>query len=148
MQVILLEKVENLGGLGEKVKVRNGYGRNFLIPEGKAVPATESNIAKFEVRRAELEKSAAEVLAQAQARGERIAGVHVSIARKVGDENKLFGSVGTVDIADAFTQAGAALERHEVRMPAGPIRVAGDFEIDLHLHADVNIKVKISIIPE
>ena len=148
MQVILLEKVENLGSLGEKVNVRNGYGRNFLIPEGKAVPATESNVAKFEARRAELEKSAAEVLAGAQARAAQIAGVHVSIARKVGDENKLFGSVGTVDIADAFTQAGVAVERHEVRMPAGPLRVAGDFEVDLHLHADVNIKVKISIIPE
>lgn len=148
MQVILLEKVENLGSLGEKVNVRNGYGRNFLIPEGKAVPATESNVAKFEARRAELEKSAAEVLAGAQARAAQIAGVHVSIARKVGDENKLFGSVGTVDIADAFTQAGVAVERHEVRMPTGPLRVAGDFEVDLHLHADVNIKVKISIIPE
>ncbi|MBI3776385.1 MAG: 50S ribosomal protein L9 [Gammaproteobacteria bacterium] len=148
MQVILLEKVENLGSLGEKVNVRNGYGRNFLIPEGKAVPATESNVAKFEARRAELEKSAAEVLAQAQARATQIAAVHVSIARKVGDENKLFGSVGTVDIADAFTQAGVAVERHEVRMPTGPIRVAGDFEVDLHLHADVNIKAKISIIPE
>ncbi len=148
MQVILLEKVENLGSLGEKVNVRNGYGRNFLIPEGKAVPATESNVAKFEARRAELEKSAAEVLAGAQARAAQIAGVHISIARKVGDENKLFGSVGTVDIADAFTQAGVAVERHEVRMPTGPLRVAGDFEVDLHLHADVNIKVKISIIPE
>jgi len=148
MQVILLEKVENLGSLGEKVNVRNGYGRNFLIPEGKAVAATEINIAKFEARRAELEKSADEVLAQAQARAAQIAGVHVSIARKVGDENKLFGSVGTVDIADAFTQAGVPVERHEVRMPTGPIRVAGDFEVDLHLHADVNLKAKISIIPE
>ena len=148
MQVILLEKVENLGSLGEKVNVRNGYGRNFLIPQGKAVTATESNIAKFEARRAELEKSAAEVMAEAQARAAQIAGVHISIARKVGDESKLFGSVGTIDIADAFTQAGVPVERHEVRMPTGPIRVAGDFEVDLHLHADVNIKVKISIIPE
>jgi len=148
MQVILLEKVENLGSLGEKVNVRNGYGRNFLIPEGKAVPATESNVAKFEARRAELEKSAAEVLAQAQARAAQIANVHVSITHKVGDENKLFGSVGTGDIADAFTKAGVPVERHEVRMPAGPLRVAGDFDIDLHLHADVNIKAKVSIIPE
>ena len=148
MQVILLEKVENLGSLGEKVNVRNGYGRNFLIPQGKAVTATESNIAKFEARRTELEKSAAEVMAEAQARATQIAGVHISIARKVGDESKLFGSVGTIDIADAFTQAGVPVERHEVRMPTGPIRVAGDFEVDLHLHADVNIKVKISIIPE
>lgn len=148
MQVILLEKVENLGSLGEKVNVRNGYGRNYLIPEGKAVPATESNVAKFEARRAELEKAAAEVLAQAQARAAQIAGIHMTIARKVGDENKLFGSVGTVDIADAFTKAGVPVERHEVRMPTGPLRVAGDFEIDLHLHADVNTKAKISIIPE
>ena len=148
MLVILLEKVENLGSLGEKVNVRNGYGRNFLIPQGKAVTATESNIAKFEARRAELEKSAAEVMAEAQARAAQIAAVHISIARKVGDENKLFGSVGTIDIADAFTQAGVPVERHEVRMPTGPIRVAGDFEVDLHLHADINIKVKISIIPE
>lgn len=148
MQVILLEKVENLGGLGEKVNVRNGYGRNFLIPEGKAAPATEANLAKFEVRRAELEKAAAEALAAAQARAEKIAATPVSIARKVGDENKLFGSVGTGDIADALTAAGVTVERHEVRMPTGPIRAAGDFEVELHLHADVNVKAKVSVIPE
>lgn len=148
MQVILLEKVENLGGLGDKVNVRNGYGRNFLIPEGKAAPATEANLAKFEARRAELEKAAGEALAAAQARADKIAATHVSITRKVGDENKLFGSVGTVDIAEALTNAGVKVERHEVRMPTGAIRAAGDFEIDLHLHADVNVKVKISIIPE
>lgn len=148
MQVILLEKVENLGSLGDKVNVRNGYGRNFLIPEGKAAPATEANLAKFEVRRAELEKTAAEALAAAQARAEKIAATPVSIARKVGDENKLFGSVGTGDIAEALTAAGVAVERHEVRMPTGAIRAAGDFEVELHLHADVNVKAKISIIPE
>lgn len=148
MQVILLEKVENLGSLGDKVNVRNGYGRNFLIPEGKAAPATEANLAKFEVRRAELEKAAAEALAAAQARAEKIAATPVSIARKVGDENKLFGSVGTGDIAEALTAAGVAVERHEVRMPTGAIRAAGDFEVELHLHADVNVKAKISIIPE
>lgn len=148
MQVILMEKVENLGGLGDKVNVRNGYGRNYLIPTGKAVSATEANLAKFEARRAELEKAAAEALATAQARAAQIATLHVSIPRKVGDENKLFGSVGTVDIAEALTKAGAPVERHEVRMPTGAIRVAGDFEIDLHLHADVNVKAKISIIPE
>ncbi len=148
MQVILLEKVENLGGLGDKVNVRNGFGRNFLIPQGKAVAATESNVAKFEARRAELEKAAAETLSQAQARAAQIEGLHVSIPRKVGDEGRLFGSVGTVDIAEALTKAGAKVERHEVRMPTGALRMAGDFEVDLHLHADVNVKAKISIIPE
>jgi large subunit ribosomal protein L9 len=148
MQVILLEKVENLGGLGDKVNVRNGFGRNFLIPQGKAVAATEANVAKFETRRAELEKAAAESLALAQQRAEKIAALHVTIARKVGDEGKLFGSVGTVDIAEALTHAGAKVERHEVRMPTGALRTAGDFEIDLHLHADVNVKAKISIVPE
>jgi large subunit ribosomal protein L9 len=148
MQVILLEKVENLGGLGDKVNVRNGFGRNFLIPQGKAVAATEANVAKFEARRVELEKAAAESLAKAQARAEQIAALHVTIARKVGDEGKLFGSVGTIDVADALTHAGAKVERHEVRMPMGALRVAGDFEVDLHLHADVNVKAKVSIVAE
>lgn len=148
MQVILLEKVENLGGLGDKVNVRNGFGRNFLIPTGKAAPATEVNLAKFEVRRAELEKAAADALAVAQTRAARIAAMHISIARKVGDENKLFGSVGTADVAEAVTKAGVSLDRHEVRMPNGALRVAGDFEIDLHLVAGVDVKLKLSIIPE
>lgn len=148
MEVILLEKVENLGSLGDKVSVRSGYGRNYLIPQGKAVTATGDNLQKFEARRAELEKAAHAALADAQARAEKFGSMHVNIARKVGDENKLFGSVGTVDIAEAFTQAGAKLERHEVRMPTGAIRIAGDYEIDLHLHADVNVKGKISVIPE
>jgi large subunit ribosomal protein L9 len=148
MQVILLEKVENLGGLGDKVNVRNGFGRNYLIPQGKAVAATEANVAKFESRRAELEKAATDALIKAQERAAQVAALHISIARKVGDENKLFGSVGTVDIADAITQAGAKVERHEVRLPTGAIRVAGEHEVDLHLHADVNVKVKVAIIPE
>lgn len=148
MQVILMEKVENLGGLGDKVNVRNGFGRNFLIPNGKAVPATEANLVKFEARRAELEKAAAASLAKAQQRAEQIGALHVTIARKVGDEGKLFGSVGTIDIAEALTKAGVAVERHEVRMPNGALRAAGDFEVDVHLHADVNIKAKISIVAE
>ncbi len=148
MQVILLEKVENLGGLGDKVNVRNGFGRNFLIPTGKAVPATEANVTKFEARRAELEKAAAEALAKAQQRAEKIGALHVMITSKVGDEGKLFGSVGTVDIAEALTKAGAPVERREVQMPNGPIRAAGDFEVDIHLHADVTVKAKVSIVSE
>jgi large subunit ribosomal protein L9 len=148
MEVILLSKVENLGNLGDVVKVRNGYARNFLIPYGKAKVATKSNVAEFEARRAELEKAAAEALAQAQARAAQLEGVAVTIAGKAGTEGKLFGSIGTAEIADALTAAGHAVEKREVRLPTGPLRAVGEYEIDLHLHTDVNTTVKVNVIAE
>lgn len=148
MQVILLEKVENLGNLGDQVKVRSGYGRNFLIPKGKATPATPGNIARFEARRAELEKAAAEALAAAEARKAGLEGLRVTITAKAGDEGKLFGSIGTTDIAQAVTAAGQPVERHEVRLPEGPFRAVGEFEVELHLHTDVNATITLVIAPE
>lgn len=149
MEVILLEKVINLGSLGEQVKVRPGYGRNFLIPNGKAVMATPDNKAKFEARRQELEAAAAETLAVAQARADKLNGVTVQIACRAGDEGRLFGSIGTADIADAVTAAaGIAVDKHEVRMPEGVIRTLGEFDFDLHLHADVVATIKVNVVPE
>ena len=147
MDVILLEKVDNLGNLGDKVSVKPGYGRNFLIPSGKAVAATESNVAEFEARRAELEKQAAEALAAAEARKARIEALSaVTITRKAGEEGRLFGSVGTADIAEAVVAAGAELEKREVRLPAGPFHVTGEFEVQVHLHSDVDAVVQIAIV--
>lgn len=148
MEVILLEKVANLGNLGDKVKVRPGYGRNFLIPQGKATPATPENVAKFEARRAELEKAAADALAAAEARREALEGLAVEIAAKAGDEGKLFGSVGTSDIARALTEAGHPVERHEVRLPEGPFRTTGEFDVQLHLHTDVEATIRLTIVAE
>lgn len=149
MEVILLEKTRNLGNLGDKVKVRSGYGRNFLIPQGKAVPATESNIKHFQERRAELEKQANENLAAAQVRAEKLAEIAaVTVPAKAGDEGKLFGSVGTRDIADAITAAGLQVSKAEVLMPNGLIRNVGDFEVTLQLHSDVAATIKVSVVPE
>lgn len=148
MEVILLSKVENLGNLGDVVKVRNGYARNFLIPYGKAKAATKANVAEFEARRAELEKAAAEALAAAQARAAQLEGVSVTIAGKAGSEGKLFGSIGTAEIAEALTAAGHAVEKREVRLPTGPLRAVGEYEINLHLHTDVNTTVKVHVIAE
>ena len=148
MEVILLQKVENLGNLGDKVKVRAGYGRNFLIPQGKAKPATAKNIEEFEKRRAELEKHAAESLTEAQRRKTELDGKTVTINSKAGQEGKLFGSVGTVDIAEAVTAMGIKLERKEVRMPQGAIRVAGEHKVEIHLHSDVNAEITVNIIAE
>lgn len=148
MEVILLQKVDNLGNLGDKVKVKPGYGRNFLIPQGKAKAATALNIAEFEKRRAELEKAAADHFTSAQARKTELEGKSVTINAKAGQEGKLFGSVGTVDIAEAFTNAGLKVERKEVRMPQGPIRVAGEHKVELHLHTDVNVEVVVVVIAE
>jgi large subunit ribosomal protein L9 len=148
MEVILLQKVENLGNLGDKVKVRAGYGRNFLIPHGKAKPATAANIAEFEKRRAELEKHAAEMLSVAEQRKAGLEGKSVTINAKAGQEGKLFGSVGTVDIAEALTAAGLKVERKEVRMPQGPIRVAGEHKVEIHLHTDINVEVTITVVAE
>ena len=145
MQVILLEKIRNLGELGDSVTVANGYGRNYLLPQGKAVPATKDNLEKFEARRAELEKKAAEELAAAEARAAQFAELTVTIEAYAGDEGKLFGSVGTKDVADAASAAGVALEKHEVRMPNGAIRNTGEFEIDVHLHTDVDATLKVVV---
>jgi large subunit ribosomal protein L9 len=148
MEVILLEKITNLGSLGDKVSVKPGYGRNYLIPTGLAVPATKQNLQAFEARRADLEQQAAEKLAAAEARRSQIEALHVTIARKTGEEGKLFGSVGTTDIAEAVTAAGVEVGKQEVRLPEGPLRVAGDHDITLHLHSDVDATVKLSIVAE
>ncbi len=145
MEVILLEKIGNLGDLGEKVEVKAGYGRNFLIPKGKAIPATAENVASFEQRRAELEKKAAESLAAAQARAEGLEGVTVTIAHRAGEGGKLFGSVTTSDIADAVTKAGVEVTRNEVRLPEGPLRSTGEYEIDIQFHSLVTRKVNIIV---
>ncbi len=148
MEVILLEKVENLGGIGDKVKVRPGYGRNYLIPQGKATAATEEHLAAFEARRAELEAKAAEELAAAEARAEKVRELKLVIHTKAGEEGKLFGSVGTIDIAEAATAVGVELERSEVRLPDGPIRVLGEHTIEVHLHADVSVDLPITVAVE
>jgi len=145
MEVILLEKVENLGNLGDRVNVKPGYGRNFLIPSGKATPATEEHIKAFEERRAELEQAAAEAVAAAEARRDQLVDMTVTIAAKAGDEGKLFGSVGTSDIADALTAAGVAVERHEVRLPEGAFRQIGEYAVSLHLHTDVDADITLVI---
>jgi large subunit ribosomal protein L9 len=145
MEIILLQKVDNVGGIGDKVRVKSGYARNFLIPQGKATLATPANIAKFEARRAEIEAKAAAELAVAQARARKLEGITIKITMQAGAEGKLFGSVGTVDIAEAIGKHGVEVERAEVRMPEGPLRIAGDHEIELHLHTDVNVPLKVVI---
>ena len=148
MEVILLEKIQNLGNLGDQVKVKAGYGRNYLIPHGKAVSATRANIEKFEARRAELEKNQAEQLEISQVRAEQLKQVSITIARKAGAEGKLFGSVGTADISEAVKQTGVELAKHEVRLPDGPFRITGEFTVDVHLHADVEASIKLIIVAE
>ncbi len=149
MQVILLEKIKHLGGLGDKVQVKPGYARNYLIPQGKAVAATVSNLQAFEQRRAELEKNQGEKLAYAQTRATRLQGIHVIISSKVGLEGKLFGSVNAVEIAKAISStAGIEVTKQEVRLSEGSIRQIGDYEVELHLHTDVHTTVKIQVIPE
>ncbi|WP_029934752.1 50S ribosomal protein L9 [Thiomicrospira pelophila] len=145
MNVILLEKVQNLGGLGDQVAVKAGYARNFLIPQGKAKPATKDNVAEFEARRAELEKQAAELLAQAQAVYEKMNGMVVTIEASAGEEGKLFGSIGTQDIADSLKASGFDIERRFVRMPEGPLRHTGTFEIDVQLHTDVIASINVEV---
>jgi large subunit ribosomal protein L9 len=148
MEIILLQKVDNLGDLGDKVLVKNGFGRNFLIPSGKAVPATEANVKVFEARRAELEKEATAKLTAAETRKAKLDGLEISISCKSGEEGRLFGSVGTSDIASAVTEAGHELEKREVLLPNGPFRVTGEYEVDIHLHTDVNATIKLTITPE
>ncbi len=149
MQVILLETIKNLGDLGAVVDVRSGYGRNFLIPQGKALPATKNNLAEVEERRAELEKQAAELLSAAEARAEKLAEASITVGAKSGDEGKLFGSVGTNNIADAISeQTGVQVEKAEVKLPLGAIRQTGEYEIDLSLHADVTVTIKLTVVPQ
>ena len=147
MQVILLDKIGNLGGLGDQVNVKSGYARNFLIPQGKVVMATKENVAMFETRRAELEAKVAEQLAASEARAESVNTLEgVTIASKAGDEGKLFGSIGTRDIADAITAAGVAVAKSEVRLPEGALRNIGEFEVSIQLHSEVFATAKIAIV--
>jgi large subunit ribosomal protein L9 len=148
MQVILLDKVGRLGNVGTQVNVKPGFARNFLIPFGKAVPATAKNVAEFDARRAELEAAAAAKLAEAQKRAEVLSTVSITITANAGDEGKLFGSIGTRDVADALTKAGHAITKAEVRMPEGPIREVGEFDVDIQLHSDVMQAVKVIVIAE
>ena len=148
MNVILLDKVENLGDIGDLVTVKPGYGRNYLLPQGKATLATKANLAEVEARRAELEKAAAEELAAAKARADLVAGMDLVIPANVGAEGKLFGSVGPIDIEEAFSKVGVDIAKAEVRMPDGPIHEVGDFVIGLHLHTDVNVEVNVKVVAD
>ena len=148
MEVILFEKIDRLGGIGDLVNVKAGFARNYLLPQGKAKAATEENKAEIETRRAEFEKTAAEALSLAEKRREQIEALAISITAKSGTEGKLFGSIGNIDIAGALTEAGVEVEKREVRLPEGPIRQAGEYEITLHLHSDIDAVVKVSIIGE
>ena len=148
MQLILLQKVVNLGNLGDKVNVKPGYGRNFLVPQGKAVPATAANLAEFEAKRAEYEAKAKAGLEDAQARQAKLEGASVTLKANASTEGKLYGSVGPRDIAEAFTAAGLPLEKSEVVMGEGPIRHVGEFDVLVHLHADVQTTVKVVVVPE
>ncbi|MGI2026980.1 50S ribosomal protein L9 [Endozoicomonas acroporae] len=145
MEVILLEKIAKLGKLGDKVTVKNGYGRNFLIPFGKALPATEANLATFEARRAELESAANEQLSSAQKRAAEMAEIELTLTAKAGDEGKLFGSIGPRDLAEAITSAGVAVAKSEIRLPEGPIRAVGEYDVGIHLHSDVAATIKVFI---
>ena len=149
MEVILLDKVQNLGALGDEVKVRPGYARNFLIPNGKAVMATAANREHFEARRQELEQKSADIRTAAQARADKVNEQSVEIARRAGDEGKLFGSVGTADIAEAISAATSTeIEKHEVLLPEGPMRNIGEYSVELQLHADVTATITVNVIPE
>lgn len=148
MEVILLEKVRNLGAIGDQVKVKSGFARNFLIPYGKAVSASAENRAKFEARRAEIEKAATAALAQAQGRAVKMSGATVQVVRKIGEEGKLFGSVGIKDICDAMHEAGYELAKSEVHLDRGSIKDVGDHEVAVSLHPEVNLKIIVSVVGE
>ncbi|RCU51522.1 MULTISPECIES: 50S ribosomal protein L9 [Corallincola] len=149
MQIILLDKIANLGGLGDQVTVKAGYARNYLIPTGKAVPATKANVAVFEERRSELEAKLASQQATAQARADKLSALEdVVIASKAGDEGKLFGSIGTRDIADAISAAGVDVVKSEVRLPLGTIRNTGEYDIDVQVHSEITATVKLSVVAE
>ncbi|GAA6154199.1 50S ribosomal protein L9 [Pseudoteredinibacter isoporae] len=148
MEVILLEKVGKLGGIGDRVEVKAGFGRNYLVPQGKAVPATKQNIADFEARRADLEAAAAEKKAAAEARAEQLNELTVTIEANAGDEGKLFGSIGTRDIADAISQTGVEVAKSEVKLPEGVLREVGEYQIDIQLHAEVTVAITLNVVPE
>ncbi|HTF85555.1 MAG TPA: 50S ribosomal protein L9 [Cellvibrio sp.] len=148
MEVILLDKVGKLGKIGDKVSVKAGFGRNYLLPQGKAVAATAKNVAEFEARRADLEAAAAAKKAEAEARAAKLAELSVTIAANAGDEGKLFGSIGTRDIADAITAAGVEVTKSEVRLPEGVLREVGQFDIDVQLHPEVIQTVKLAVVAE
>ena len=148
MDVILLQKVANLGNIGDRVKVRSGYGRNFLLPQGKATLATPDNVARFEARREELERLAREHLTSAHERQAALKDFKLNITAKAGTEGKLFGSIGTADVAEALSKAGFKVERSEVRMPNGPLRMVGEHTVGLHLHADIDVPVAVLIVAE
>ena len=148
MEVILFEKIDRLGGIGDLVNVKAGFARNYLLPQGKAKAATDANKAEIETRRAEFEKLAAEAITNAEQRRDKIEALSISITAKSGTEGKLFGSIGNMDIAAAITEAGVELEKRDVRLPDGPIRQAGEYEITLHLHTDVDAVAKVTIIGE
>ena len=148
MEVILLEKIANLGNLGDKVSIKAGFGRNYLVPQGKAVPATAKKIAEFEARRADLEKAAADKLSAAQTHADRLSKLKVVISHKAGDEGRLFGSVGTHNIAEAINNVGGVVEKQQIRLPHGTIRHVGDYDVDISLHSDVTVTMSISIVAE
>ena len=148
MQVILMEKLANLGNLGDVVRVKDGYARNYLIPHGKAKRATEANIKAFEVRRAELEKAQAEALAKAQERGAKLDGLTLQVAQKAGVDGRLFGSVTNYDIVEALTKQGLEVERSQVRMPDGPLKQVGDYKLQIALHPDVIAAINVSVVGE
>jgi large subunit ribosomal protein L9 len=145
MEVILLQKVANLGNIGDRIKIKSGYGRNYLLPQGKATLVTAENVARFEAQRAELEKRSHDELQDAQRRAAELEGVKLAITAKAGTEGKLFGSVGTADISEAATAAGHRLVRSEVRLPAGPLRTVGEHVVQLHLHTDVNVQLTVVV---
>ncbi len=148
MQVILLEKIGRLGELGQQVNVKPGYGRNYLIPKGKAAPATPENIEKFEARRAELEKAMADDFARAQQRAEKLNELEVVLNRQVVSDDRLYGSVGVNEITTAVAEAGHDISKHEVKLPDGPFKSVGEYEVELHLHADVNARIKLIVAAE
>jgi len=148
MELILLEKIQNLGDLGDKVKVKAGYGRNYLVPRGKAAPATEENITHFEARRAELEQAAIERMLTAKGRSAGLAGVVLTLTANASEEGKLYGSIGPREIAEALGQLGHEVSKSEVILAEGPIRNVGEFEVTLHLHADVEIQIMVIVNPE
>lgn len=148
MQVILLENIKNLGKFGHKVSVANGYGRNFLIPNGKAVPATKENLVRFESQRAELEQAAQSKLLAAQERAASLSAVHLKLSMLAGEEGKLYGSIGTVELVNAFKDKGFEVARQEIRLPNGTIRELGEYEVAVQLHAEVGVMVKVTVMPQ
>lgn len=148
MEVILLEKVGKLGSIGDKVAVKAGFGRNYLIPQGKALAATEANVVEFEARRADLEAAAAESKTAAEARAEKLDGLEITIEANAGEEGKLFGSIGTRDLADAITTAGVEVSKSEVRLPEGALRDVGEYDVDIQVHSEVTQSVKVIVVAE